>query len=179
MEKVDERDEAHARREEAERAARASTDPMVVTCPVTGAKRRLASVPPIQGFEHGHPMTLRQWLDDQNAKGQIVDKRDSLHVIGKCAALLARQHEGGMVLGHMLPSRLVISPRGDVSLAPPTPPMSPERSPRGNGSRRRGVRQRRGRSQRRGTSGGEGTSGGKGAGRRSRRRRARGGVQRV
>ena len=92
MEKVDEGDEAHARREEAERAARASTDPMVVTCPVTGAKRRLASVPPIQGFEHGHPMTLRQWLDDQNARGQIVDKRDSLHVIGKCAALL--QGEG-------------------------------------------------------------------------------------
>ena len=154
MEKVDEGDEAHARREEAERAARASTDPMVVTCPVTGAKRRLASVPPIQGFEHGHHMTLRQWLDDQNARGQIVDKRDSLHVIGKCAALLARQHEGGMVLGHMLPSRLVISPQGDVSLAPPTPPMSPERAARGNGGEGVGVDE--------GVSGGEGMSVAKG-----------------
>ena len=90
MENVDEGDEAHARREEAERAARANTDPMVVTCPVTGAKRRPASVPPMQGFGTGTD-DARQWLDDQNARGQIVDKRDSLHVIG-CAALLARQH---------------------------------------------------------------------------------------
>ena len=162
MEKVDEGDEAHARREEAERAARANTDPMVVTCPVTGAKRRLASVPPMQGFEHGHRMTLRQWLDDQNARGQIVDKRDSLHVIGKCAALLARQHEGGMVLGHMLPSRLVVSPQGDVSLAPPTPPMSPERAARGNGGE--GVDAGEEDCAAEGDGGGQGVSAGEGVG---------------
>ena len=130
MEKVDEGDETHAKREEAERAARASTDPMVVTCPVTGAKRRLAAVPPIQGFEgleHGARMSVRQWLDGQNAKGAIVDKRDSLHVIGKCAELLAKQHESGMMFGHMCPSRLVVSAQGDVALMPPTPPLSPRR----------------------------------------------------
>ena len=139
MEKVDEADETHAKREEAERAARASTDPMVVTCPVTGAKRRLAAVPPIQGFEgleHGARMSVRQWLDGQNAKGAIVDKRDSLHVIGKCAELLAKQHESGMMFGHMCPSRLVVSAQGDVALMPPTPPLSPRRD---NGAKGTGA----------------------------------------
>jgi protein suppressor of PHYA-105 1 len=101
-------------------------DPLLVEDGATGMMRRLRPVLSIEGLS-GERLTLRAWIDAANSESRPVGQQDRLHVLKQAAGLLASHHEGGVLLGAMRPSKLSVSPQGDVTLAlprPATPPRS-------------------------------------------------------
>ena len=104
-------------------------DPLRVEDPAApGRGRRLGPAAPIAGLAGGKA-TVREWIESARRDGRRIDRRDALHVLGRTAELLARQHDAGMLLGAARPSSLTVSPQGDVTLArPSTPPRASERA---------------------------------------------------
>ena len=109
-------------------------DPLLIVDPSTSDTttylRRLQAMAPIEGLAEGK-RTIRTWIDAQNSCNKEINRSDALHVLSGCASLLANAHDGGILLKAMRPSSLVVSPQGDVSLAPPRP-VTPERAFEGN-----------------------------------------------
>ena len=69
--------------------------------------------PPIQGLEKSSSfVSVRNWLDS-NAFRTMNDET-KFHVLARTAALLANDHERGFCSGGVNPSRLFISPQGDI-----------------------------------------------------------------
>ena len=69
--------------------------------------------PPIQGLEKSSSfVSVRNWLDS-NAFRTMNDET-KFHVLARTAALLANDHERGFCSGGVNPSRLLISPQGDI-----------------------------------------------------------------
>jgi E3 ubiquitin-protein ligase RFWD2 len=69
--------------------------------------------PPIQGLEKSSSFVpVRNWLDS-NAFRTMNDET-KFHVLARTAALLANDHERGFCSGGVNPSRLLISPQGDI-----------------------------------------------------------------
>lgn len=119
MEKVDEDAEMNAMDAE----PRDEMDPLLIEDAATGTMRRLRPVSSIEGLSVART-TLREWMDKVNAQYR-VKKCDRLHVLKQTASLLASHHERGLLLGAMRPSTLMVSPQGDVTLAPPRPATPP------------------------------------------------------
>ena len=69
--------------------------------------------PPIQGLEKSRSfVSVRNWLDS-NAFRTMSDET-KFHVLARTAAILANEHERGFCSGGVNPSRLLISPQGDI-----------------------------------------------------------------
>lgn len=69
--------------------------------------------PPIQGLEKSRSfVSVRNWLDS-NAFRTMSDET-KFHVLARTAAILASEHERGFCSGGVNPSRLLISPQGDI-----------------------------------------------------------------
>ena len=107
--------------------------------PGSEALRRLAPMAPIEGLAEG-ARTVRDWIDDANEREKMLDRNDALHVLSGAARLLRAAHDKGTLLGAMRASALMVTPQGEVGLAPPRPNTPPRRGDRAGAGGAAGAR---------------------------------------